>query len=187
MACVQDFIYTGKQTFRQTPTWLPVSTPFLISASPWNVKGGWVIRCLEWLLVKGPWDSHTLRCKLQDTGDRLISNPALGCMSTFLVSTLTPNLPEQVSMLHSPLASPLRLVLACVPRFLCFQLLLSRHLLRVSESCLASLPPADSGETYLKNEVINVELKWDPAAQELCSLLPTISPRSAPHSEWSLG
>lgn len=48
--------------------------------------------------------------------------------------------------------------------------LLSKHLLevllipRVPESHLASLPQAYQGKAYLKNGVINVELKWDPAS-----------------------
>lgn len=71
--------------------------------------------------------------------------------------------------------------------------LLSKHLLkvllvpRVPEPYLASLPPAYKGKAYLKSRVINVELKWEPTAQELCSLVPVSSPRNAPHSDCSLG
>lgn len=90
-------------------------------------------------------------------------------------------------MLHSPLASLLQAGSSFISNSSLLAVL-SVHLLKVllilpvSESHLASLPLAHPGKAYLKNEVINVELKWDPAAQE-----PPSSPRSAPHSDCSLG
>lgn len=60
-------------------------------------------------------------------------------------------------------------------------------ILCVFESHLASPPPACQDKPYLRKEVIiDAELKWDPAAQELCSLVPISSLRNAPHSDCSL-